>query len=147
MSSIILPTFAARERWPSRRAWGLWCLRSLTAAANPHREGRTLQPMQLLGVCVRSASGIRPVHCKPQPSRRDTHALAATYANPNCPHRPYQLPQRQMGTAAFQRRSSSCTASSGFVWKRTDSGMLAARHRSRSSHQSKGRESSRSMRL
>src|SRR5579859_7461757 len=54
--------------------------------------------MQLLLVCDQWVPGIRPVHCKPQPSRRDTHALLARYAGPDCHRKRYQPRPRKWGS-------------------------------------------------
>jgi hypothetical protein len=76
----------------------------------------------------------------------DTDELPARRAGQSSLHRPCQPLRRQMGTAALLIRSIICAASSGLVWKRTLSGIWAPRLRSASSHQSRGRYSSRSMR-
>src|SRR6266702_5753754 len=89
MLSIILPLVQHRDDGPVEEPGTRAFLHSLNCVANLHREGRTLRPMLPLGVSVRSVSGIRPVHCKPQPSRPDTHALPARYAGPDFHHSPY----------------------------------------------------------
>src|SRR5258708_11974533 len=51
--------------------------------------------MLSISVCVRWMSAGRLARYRQPPAHRDTHALPATYADPNCPHRPYQLPPRK----------------------------------------------------
>ena len=120
-------TDARWARMPSQRVGALWSLRSSRGAATRAAGARVLARRGRAPVCVaHQKSRSRLVRCRGQPARRNTHALAARCAGPDSLHRRYQLPPRRWGAAASHTRWSMHLASSGLVWKRTDSGMPTA---------------------
>src|SRR5258708_34494758 len=95
MASIVLPLVQHGDDGPVEEPGACACLRSSRGVANPHREGRTLRPMQLLRVYVQLVSGSRRAHCRARPARRDTGVFPANSAGPDCHHKRYQLRPRK----------------------------------------------------
>ena len=75
-------------------------------AANLDQRAWPLRPMPLLHA-VQLVSGSRPAHCKPLLAHRNTHALPARYAGPNCHRKRYQ-PRPRKWKAALAKGVRSC---------------------------------------